>query len=46
MVWAVILYPKFFSPLRHLPGPTGGSWWNGQNERLWSEVNGGPMIDW
>lgn len=20
-VWAVMLYPKYFSPMRHLPGP-------------------------
>lgn len=46
LVWRVILWPKFFSPLRHLPGPTGNSWWNGQYARISAEPTGVPMIDW
>ena len=44
--WRVIIWPKFFSPLRHLPGPKGGSWWNGQWASISAEPTGAPMIDW
>lgn len=45
-VWRVLLYPKFFSPLRHLPSPPGGSWWNGHFARISAEPTGAPMLDW
>ncbi len=46
LVFTVILYPKFFSHLRHLPGPTGETWWRGHTTITATEVSGGPMIDW
>jgi len=48
-VWAfhaVILYPKFLSPLRSLPAPKGDSWWNGQFGRIKAEASGAPMREW
>ncbi|TVY21339.1 Cytochrome P450 monooxygenase FUM15 [Lachnellula arida] len=45
-VWRVILWPKFVSPLRHLPGPSGGSWWNGQFPDILARPTGIPMIEW
>ncbi|KAG4029847.1 hypothetical protein MFRU_014g01420 [Monilinia fructicola] len=45
-IWRVILYPFYFSPLRHLPSPKGGSWWNGQWKRISGEPTGQPMLDW
>ncbi|TGO62202.1 hypothetical protein BCON_0021g00150 [Botryotinia convoluta] len=45
-IWRVILYPYYFSPLRHLPSPKGGSWWNGQWKRISGEPTGQPMLDW
>ncbi|KAI0106201.1 cytochrome P450 [Nemania sp. FL0031] len=45
-VWVVILWPKFFSPLRSLPEPSGGSWWNGHFGRIVAEPSGIPMRDW
>ncbi|TVY37039.1 Cytochrome P450 monooxygenase [Lachnellula subtilissima] len=45
-VWRVILWPKFVSPLRHLPGPSGGSWWNGQFPDILARPTGVPMIEW
>ena len=45
-IWRVILYPKFFSPLRHLPTVPGGSWWNGQFGRIQAEPTGAPMMEW
>ncbi|KAJ3552081.1 hypothetical protein NPX13_g11201 [Xylaria arbuscula] len=45
-VWTVILWPKFFSPLRSLPEPPGGSWWNGHFARILAEPSGIPMREW
>ncbi|KAH8157886.1 hypothetical protein CIB48_g10361 [Xylaria polymorpha] len=44
--WVVILWPKFFSPLRDLPEPSGGSWWNGHFKRILAEPSGIPMREW
>jgi hypothetical protein len=46
LLWQVILYPKFFSPLRHLPGPAGGSWWNGHFSDIVKRPSGEPMKEW
>ncbi|KAL3417262.1 cytochrome P450 [Phlyctema vagabunda] len=45
-VWRVFLWPNFFSPLRKLPSPSGGSRWNGQFARISSEATGQPHCDW
>ncbi len=45
-VWAVILYPNLFSPLRGLPGPSGGSLFMGQFKKISSLPTGMPMMDW
>ncbi|KAI3332199.1 cytochrome P450 [Xylariaceae sp. AK1471] len=45
-VWVVILWPRFFSPLRSLPEPSGGSWFNGHFKRILAEPSGIPMRDW
>ncbi|KAI0391149.1 cytochrome P450 [Xylariaceae sp. FL0594] len=44
--WIVILWPKVFSPLRSLPEPPGGSFWNGQWARIAAEPSGIPMREW
>jgi hypothetical protein len=44
--WKIILYPKFFSPLRYLPKPEGGSWWNGHFAQISALPSGTPMIEW
>lgn len=49
VAWAfyeVLLYPKFLSSLRHLPAPTGDSWWNGQFGKISAEASGKPMREW
>ncbi|KAL1841504.1 hypothetical protein VTJ49DRAFT_6995 [Mycothermus thermophilus] len=47
LVWAVILYPKFFSPLIGLPEPaTGNSWFMGQWKAIIKFPTGTPMIKW
>ncbi|KAL8297533.1 hypothetical protein RB597_006565 [Gaeumannomyces tritici] len=45
-IWMNQLYPKLFSPLRHLPGPKDNSFWNGQQARIAKEPTGAPMTDW
>ncbi|CZR50970.1 related to isotrichodermin C-15 hydroxylase (cytochrome P-450 monooxygenase CYP65A1) [Phialocephala subalpina] len=44
--WKIILFPKFFSPLRHLPMPKGGSWWNGHFKEISAKTTGDPQIEW
>ncbi|KAI6354355.1 hypothetical protein MCOR25_008651 [Pyricularia grisea] len=45
-LWATQLYPRFFSPLRHLPEPKGNSFWNGQFKKIRAEAAGAPMLEW
>ncbi|KAI0840689.1 cytochrome P450 [Hypoxylon sp. FL0890] len=45
-VWRIILYPKFFSPLRGLPEPKGGSWLMGQFKEIREKPSGIPMREW
>lgn len=45
-VWAVILYPKVFSPLIGLPEPKNLSWVNGQYSRIQALPTGAPQLEW
>ncbi|RYP45269.1 hypothetical protein DL769_011473 [Monosporascus sp. CRB-8-3] len=45
-VWAVILWPKYFSPLRDLPEPSGNSFLLGQFHRIRKEPSGIPHREW
>ncbi|KAI4113095.1 MAG: hypothetical protein LQ345_005852 [Seirophora villosa] len=45
-IWNVLLYPKFFSPLRHLPEPHGNSLFLGQFAAISSEPTGKPQQRW
>lgn len=45
-IWTILIYPKFFSPLRHFPSPKGGSWWNGHFSYISALPTGSPMIEW
>jgi hypothetical protein len=45
-VWAVLLYPKLFSPLRGLPEPAGNSWFMGQFPVIRALPSGTPMAEW
>ncbi|OTA93792.1 hypothetical protein M434DRAFT_72545 [Hypoxylon sp. CO27-5] len=45
-VWKLILYPKFFSPLRGLPEPKGGSWLMGHFKEIRTKPSGIPMREW
>ncbi|KAB8070026.1 cytochrome P450 [Aspergillus leporis] len=46
LCYHVLIYHRWFSPLRDLPGPEGDSWWNGQAKRIYTEGNGFPASDW
>ncbi|KAL8913726.1 MAG: hypothetical protein Q9172_007223 [Xanthocarpia lactea] len=45
-VWNVILYPKYFSPLRHLPEPSGNALFIGQFTAIRTEPTGQPQQRW
>lgn len=47
-VYQVIIYPRFFSPLRHLPMPPekDNSFFMGHSKRIGDEPSGHPMLDW
>jgi cytochrome P450 len=46
-IYAVIIFPRFLSPMRHIPGPTkGNSFFNGQWSYLLSQPSGIPMREW
>ncbi|KAL8780064.1 MAG: hypothetical protein Q9213_006654 [Squamulea squamosa] len=44
--WNVVLYPKYFSPLRHLPEPNGNSLFMGQFTAIRTEPTGQPQRRW
>ncbi|KAK5126888.1 hypothetical protein LTR08_004555 [Meristemomyces frigidus] len=46
LAWCVVIYPRFFSPLRHLPTPPDGGFFMGQTSRIRREATGKPMQDW
>ncbi|KAH6608737.1 isotrichodermin c-15 hydroxylase cytochrome p-450 monooxygenase cyp65a1 [Trichoderma cornu-damae] len=45
-IWAVILYPRFFSPLRHLPTARNGHWLLGHGREILAAKPGVPMREW
>lgn len=46
ITWAVVIYPKVFSPLRHLPTPDDNSFFSGQTKKVFREASGRPMRFW
>jgi type IV secretory pathway VirB3-like protein len=46
ITWGVIIYPKVFSPLRHLPTPDDNSFFSGQTKKVFREPSGRPMRYW
>ncbi|KAL2127162.1 hypothetical protein VTI74DRAFT_11221 [Chaetomium olivicolor] len=47
LFYSIILWPKYFSPLRHLPEPAEGrSWWNGFGSRAFFGAKGEPVAQW
>ncbi|CAD0027174.1 unnamed protein product [Aureobasidium pullulans] len=44
--WRVVIYPNFLSPLKGLPEPSGGSWWNGHASTIMAQPSGHPMREW
>jgi cytochrome P450 len=45
LTWTLVLYPRFFSPLRHLPTPPG-SFFLGHTRQIINESAGVPMSRW
>jgi hypothetical protein len=44
--WKVLIYPKFFSPLRGLPEPDNNSFLMGQFGRIRADPTGVPHREW
>ena len=42
-VWQIIIYPRFFSPIRHVPTPPGGGLILGHTKKISRESAGMPM---
>lgn len=41
----IVLYPRFFSPIRHLPSPASNGFW-GQTKQVVAEPSGHPQRKW
>ena len=46
LFYAVVIYPRFLSPLRHLPQPEGGGFFTGQWSLITSLPSGIPLRKW
>lgn len=44
--YAVLIYPFYVSPLRHIPTAPGGHWLLGHGMKIVKEVNGNPSREW
>ncbi|EMC99927.1 hypothetical protein BAUCODRAFT_30348 [Baudoinia panamericana UAMH 10762] len=44
--YLLVLYPRFFSPLRDLPTAPGGKLFTGHTKRIMAETSGKPMREW
>lgn len=44
--YSILLYPRFFSPLRHIPEAPDAHWFWGQTRRILKAPSGYPMRDW
>ncbi|EED14436.1 cytochrome P450, putative [Talaromyces stipitatus ATCC 10500] len=45
-IWKIYLRPFWFSPLRHLPEPKGGTLFNGHAKLVPNERSGMPLQEW
>lgn len=44
--WSIFIYPKLFSPLRHLPTPSDNDFFTGQTKAVFREASSRPMRRW
>ncbi|CAK4033979.1 related to isotrichodermin C-15 hydroxylase (cytochrome P-450 monooxygenase CYP65A1) [Lecanosticta acicola] len=44
--YRIVLYQRFFSPLRHIPQAPGGHFFTGQTQKIIKEPSGYPMREW
>ena len=44
--WSIIVYPRYFSPIRHVPTPPGGSLILGHSRIISRESSGKPAREW
>ncbi|KAK4549355.1 hypothetical protein LTR36_006352 [Oleoguttula mirabilis] len=44
--WLIVVYPRFFSPIRHVPTPPNGGLFMGQTRKILKAASGIPMREW
>lgn len=45
-IWRILIYPTYFSPIRHIPKPADGNRITGQTKRLVKDPPGRPHREW
>lgn len=45
-IWAILIYPRFFSPIRHVPEAPDGGFFLGQTRKVTKASSGQPMREW
>lgn len=45
-IWAILVYPRLFSPLRHVPEAPDGNFFIGQTRKILKASSGQPMREW
>ncbi|KPI45859.1 Cytochrome 4d1 [Cyphellophora attinorum] len=46
LTYTIVIYPRFVSPLRHLPEPDGNAFFSGQWSKIVKEPSGIPLRRW
>lgn len=44
--WAILVYPRFFSPIRHVPEAPDGEFFTGHTRKIFKASSGQPMREW
>ena len=45
-IWSVLIYPRCFSPIRHVPEAPDGNFFLGQTRKIMAASSGKPMREW
>ena len=45
-IWFAVIYPRFFSPLRHLPEPPNAAFFTGHTKQVFGAATGDPAKEW
>lgn len=45
-IWSILIYPRFFSPIRNVPEAPDGKFFTGQTRKIIAASSGQPMREW